>query len=309
MNIFKAAPVALTALALVACQTEAPADLSNDLPLEQAPPPGAGGLELAVTGALIPGNSITFRVTGAQPNEVIRLVYGSDSAPASFCPPPLNGLCLDVQGARLLPFTLTADASGRGQRTITVPNLPAGREAWFQAATPGATAATSNVIPKYNPFAVGDARRELGVIIAETATVVPGSTYDGTRSEIYFNTTNGLDACIVDIAGSSTSLGTLPPCANCDWAFNVSYTTGRDGSVSGSCVDILGFDPATAVTPFEIGWGYDEDYNVPGYGVYQTVMIYDTTAAAWTWGVAGAGIWDGVSELDWAILTGSYYTY
>lgn len=268
---------ALAVLALTACSTADEAAPGADLmATEAAPPPGAYGLTLAIDGIAQPGNSMTFRVTGAQANQRVFLARGTGNTVGALCPGVLNGLCVDLDRATLLT-TLTADGQGRAQFTVTVPALPEGLVAYFQAATGGATAATSNVVAKWNP-------KDTGAIMAldlyEEATVTPGVDYSGTRDEIYYSIFNGLDVCWIQSDVSGTGLGPLPACTGCDFAFALTYDNFRDASISGDCIDLLAFDPTT-IPPANQGWGYDSDYYFTGYGNYPVAMFFDTTNNAW----------------------------
>jgi hypothetical protein len=312
MSLFKNASALVAVLALVACETEQPANtLAADLGVDQAPPPGAGGLTLSIDGALIPGNTIVIRITGAQPNQNVYFARGTAYAAGSLCPGALNGLCIDMTGTTLMSTT-PADAQGRVQFSVTVPNLPDGRVVYFQAATGGATAATSNVIAKFNLLPAGNPNRTYGIIVVEDGTVVPGTSYDALRSEIYFSNALLLDTCIIDLPGTATGLGALPACASCAWAFDVRYPTGRDASESGDCIDIFGFDPAT-IAPFSIGRGYAPSYYIAGYGTYETVFAFDTTAASWEAYVFSAtpgSIFDpATGAFNWGVDFGEYIPY
>lgn len=307
----KTASAALAALALVACQVEEPATAPmSELALEQAPPPGAGGLTLSMDGALIPGNTVVIRISGAQPGQNVFFARGTAYAPGAVCPAPLNGLCMDMSGLTLMNSN-AADAQGRVQFSVTIPNLPDGRVVFFQAATPGATAATSNVVAKFNLLPAGNPNRTYGVIVVEEATVAANS-FNGLRSEIYFSNALGYDLCILDLSAASTGLGTLPSCAQCAWEFDVTFSSGRDASESGDCIDIFGFDPAT-VQPFNLGRGYASQYAIPNYGTFDTVFFFDTTAGAWAPYVftqtAGSLFDPATGEFGWGVDFGEYIPY
>jgi hypothetical protein len=318
MSLVKTMP-ALALLALVACATddvnEATA-LHN--PMAQTPPPGQYGIELDVDGALVPGSTLTFQVSGLAANERVFIVRGSGLNAGGFCPNPLNGLCLDVRGASV-QFSMVADASGLAQRSLTVPNLPAGQLVWWQAATPGATAATSLVVPKFNLAPASAAGRSYGLIISEDAQVTPGQSYSGLREEVLYSnpqsdpaTGNYLDICSLELSGAGSDLGAFSPCADCEWAFAVNYASGRDTSVAGDCVDTIGFDPST-IAPFDIGRGFSSAYYLSGYGDVTTVFGYDTTGAAWVPQVFSAqpgAIFDPTTGVfGWAVDFGGTYAY
>jgi len=299
----KTALIAVSTLAFVACDdaaTDATAP-STQLAVEQAAPPGAGGLDLTIDGVLQPGNQVTFFVQGAQPNETVFLARGVAESPGALCPNPLNGLCVDVQNPKLLT-TITSNAAGNAQFNLTVPNaVPEGAVAWFQAATGGATAATSNVVPKFNPRDTGAV---MAVDLLELATVVPGTSYDGQRNEIYYSVFNGLDVCW--LASPTTSTTPLTTCTGCDFAFDIGFGTFTDESVSGDCIDLLGLDPAT-INAGNQSWGYDSDYYFQGYGNYPAAMFYDTTTAAWE--PASVSVYYGGGDFQWLIEGSTYYVY
>jgi hypothetical protein len=300
MSFSKLAAVA--ALTLAACST---ADEANNtaapMATELAPPPGAGGLRLVVDGVLQPGNTVRFLVTGAQPGQNVFLARGTAELPGALCPPALSGLCVDLDRATLLT-TLTANGQGRAQFQATVPRLAEGLEVYFQAATGGATAATSNVVGKWNP-------KDTGAIMAldllEEAVVSPGS-YVGTRSEIYYSIINGLDVCWIEADTSGTGLGPLPACTGCDFAFALTLENFRDVSVSGDCIDLLAFDPST-IAPTQQGWGYDSDYYFAGYGNYPVAMFFDT--ATTTWNPASLYVSFTAGDFAWLIPQVNYFWY
>jgi hypothetical protein len=312
MNLIKSAPAILAVLALVGCQTEEPAtDYVNELAAEQVAPPGAGGLTLVIDGALIPGNALAITVAGAQPGERVFFARGSAEVPGSLCPAALNGLCVDIATPSVMSSDL-ADAQGVATFAVnSVPNIPDGFVAYFQAATGGATAATSQVVAKFNLLPVGNPNRTMGFILVEDATVT-ATSFDGVRSEINFSNALGLDLCILDISMTSAGLGTLPVCTDCDWAFDVEHTVARDGSVNGDCLDIFNFDPAT-IAPFNLGRGYAPTYYISGYGDYETVFTYDTTNTAWAayvFAPVGTGLYDAATgEFGWGVDFGDYTVY
>jgi hypothetical protein len=300
MSFSKLAAVA--ALSLAACSTaDEASNTAAPMATELAPPPGAGGLSLTVDGVLQPGNTVRFLVTGAQPNQNVFLARGSAEVAGALCPPALSGLCVDLDRAALLT-TITANGQGRAQFQVTVPSLPEGLVVYFQAATGGGTAATSNVVAKWNP-------KDTGAIMAldliEEATVSPGS-YAGTRGEIYYSIINGLDVCWIEADTTGTGLGPLPACPGCDFGFALTLDNFRDASISGDCIDLLAFDPTT-IAPTQQGWGYDSDYYFAGYGNYPAAMFYDTTGGAWV--PASLYVAFTAGDFAWLIPQVNYFWY
>jgi hypothetical protein len=258
------------------------------------------------------GNAMTFTVTGAQPGEDVFLLFGTDEQVGAVCPPPLNGLCIDLQNARILGIPqnpLTADAAGTATITLNAPGpgvLPDGFVAWFQAVTTGATAATSNTIGKFNPL---DDSGIMTIDIVEVADVVPGTSYDGNRFEIYYSAFNGLDLCVIEWEATSTGLGSLPPCAGCDFAFDVTYQNAIDSSSAGDCNYFFALDPTT-LPAFNDGYGYNPNYYIPGYGYYPVAMFYYDNgmgSAYWTWSTTGVDYTAG--EFVWLIDQIGFYYY
>lgn len=310
---FKTLATVVAALALGACNTsEEGVAPQADLAVEQAAPPGAGGLTLQIDGTAQPGTQLRFRISGAQARERVFLGRGTGDT-GNVCPAALGGLCLQINAPTLMT-TLTANAQGVATFTATVPaNVPEGYVAYFQAATGGGTAATSNIVPKFNPldgsYGADTGPGIMGLDLFEDAQAAPGS-YTGTRSEIYFTVTQpnvpGLDACIIDADTSGTGLGPLPPCAGCDFAFALTLDNFRDGSISGDCIDLLDFDPTTIAAQNQ-GWGYDADYYFAGYGNYPAAMFYDTTTGAWA--PVSLYVYFGAGNFQWLIQTGDYFWY
>jgi hypothetical protein len=321
----KTAFLALGTLALVACNTEEPVDSNAaDLATEQAPPPGAGGLTLDVAGVMENGNQMTFTVTGAQPGESVFLIWGRGPSPGALCPGPLGGLCLDVDRPNLLGIRqnpLTADAAGTATLTVNAPPasiLPNGFEAWFQAATTRqGTQATSNVIPKWNPADTG----LLSVDIYDFVDVVPGVSYTGVREEIYyaydgtiagFPTFDGWDPvaerdlCYIQADASGTGLGALPPCPSCQFAFEVTYSNFSDVSISGDCNYFFGLDPST-IPPATDAWGFQYQYNIPGYGYADVLMFYYATGGYWSW--ATNNVYYNGGQFAWGLVELGLYGY
>jgi hypothetical protein len=295
MNLFKLAPAALVALA--ACATDAQVDSVNDstesVATEAAPPPGAGGLTMTVDGILEPGTQVRWLIQGAAANAQIYLVRGTAESAGSFCPPVLGGLCVDVRNPQLLT-TLRADANGNAQFTANIPNLPDLTAVYFQAATGGAGAATSNVVGKWNPNP--DQSGEARLFLANLATVAPGN-YTGIQIEQYYSyAVQEMDVCtlVADVTG--TSVAPLAPCAGCDFAFNLTHDNYVDETISGDCLGLMGIDVAT-ITAWQSGNGYDANYIYNGAPI-NAMMIYDDTTGTW---VAGAYAQFTAPDFLWAV--------
>jgi hypothetical protein len=274
------------ALALAGCAVDT--DLSDApaaLPGEQAPPPGAGGLTLGADGILEPGTQIAFRVTGASPNATVYLVRGTGESVGALCPAVLSGLCVDVTSPRLLT-TVQANAQGVATFRATIPNLPDGTQAFIQAAEGGATAATSNVVARYNPASNAASPTGLGsatFTLLELAQVSQAAGYQGARIEQYDSTLySGVDACAIASDAVGTNLGAYPTCAGCTFAFSATLSNYQDGSRFGDCRRILGVD-VTTLQPFTYGIGYQPNYAIPGYGTYNVAMGYNPANQAWSW--------------------------
>lgn len=312
MNM-KTATIALATLALAACNEPAADNApENALAIEQAAPPGAGGLVLDIDGVMENGNPMTFTVTGAQPGENVFLILGFDDVPCALTPPPLGGLCIDVQGARLLGIPqnpLTADAAGTATITLNAPGqavIPDGFVAWFQAATVGATAATSNTVGKFNPL---DDSGVFTYDILDDVQVVPGTSYDGSRFEIYYSAFNGLDLCVIEYEATGvdwlTSTGG-PDCAGCDFSFDVTYDNAVDGSSAGDCDFMLGIDVST-IAAFNDGFGYNSNYYIANYGYYPVATFYYDVGGYWTW--LTTGVYYQAGAFAWLIDQVNFYYY
>jgi hypothetical protein len=103
-------------LPLLACVAEEePASLPEDA---VAPP-------ISLTfGPLVRGAQTTFGVLGANPGDNIFIVRSTAGPGSGPCPPPLQGLCVDVLSP-VVTLQLTANNAGNAQRTITLPaDLP-----------------------------------------------------------------------------------------------------------------------------------------------------------------------------------------
>jgi len=81
-------------------------------------------------GQLVPGDTTTFEVSGANPGDTITLLRGS---PGTSCPGVLDGLCIDVTGPSVM-LNMVADDFGVASASVALPlSLPLGIEATFQA--------------------------------------------------------------------------------------------------------------------------------------------------------------------------------
>jgi hypothetical protein len=271
----------------------------------QSPPPGAGGLTLQALGTLEAGSSLTLRVTGANPGATILLARSANQRPAASCPPPLGGLCLDLVSPVVLA-TLTADGLGRAQRTVTLPaTLPDGLVAWFQAAQPGASPATSAAIPRFNPrntaaFAV---RRDI-----QRATVVPGAAFTGTLETSWISIYDPtVDVCRISLRATGSTPTAPAPCFGCTFSFDVLHDLPTETSLAGDCDLLLGLDPAS-VPPFTDRIGLHEGYMFSGYGPYLAALAWNPASATWDPFAVGNDVaWDG-SQFSWR-LQGAYYAY
>lgn len=292
MNLFKLAPVAL--LTLGACDTAAPETTTDSsLAIEAAAPPGAGGLTLEIDGILEPGLPITFRVSGAAANASVYLVRGAAEQAGALCPAPLGGLCVDVTRAQIIT-TLRANGQGVATLTTNVPNLPDMTQVFFQAATGGAGAATSAVIPKWNP--VPDQQGEARLFLANLATVSPGN-YTGTQIEQYYsNAAPDMDVCTIVWDVTGTGVAPLAPCPSCDFVFNVTHANPTEATTSGDCLGLMDIDVPT-IAAYQGGRGYDQDYLYNGAPI-AAMVIYDTTTGAW---VAGANAQFNNPNFLWAV--------
>jgi hypothetical protein len=302
------------ALALTGCAVDADVDASTSDPAamatEQAPPPGAGGLTLEVDGILEPGTQVSFRVTGASANASVYLVRGAGEAVGAFCPAVLQGLCVDVTSPRLLA-TVQANAQGVATFRATIPNLPDGTQAFLQAAEGGAAAATSNVVPRYNPASTAAAPTGLGSVsftLLELAQVNPVIGYQGARLEQYNSTLyTDVDACSIASDAVGTNLGAYPPCAACTFAFAATVSNYTDASRFGDCQRILGVD-VTTLQPFTYAIGYQPNYTVPGYGPLNVAMGYDPARQAWSW-ISEARFSQANGQFIWGGQFPNTYTY
>jgi hypothetical protein len=245
-----------------------------DLEDRPLPPPGAGGLSLEIDGMMAPGETLAFRVGGAQPGQRIAIVWGDQPAP---CTSTFAGLCLDVDPARLLPGPPRfADGLGTARFALTVPQgLPDGRVLSFQAVAGGVgPAATSDVVTKFDPLDVGGT---MTLEIADVADVTPGVSYLGLRREIYTSVRTGLDLCILE--SDLTSTNASATCAGCTFAFFATQSGFRDASVSGDCEAFFGVSIASLASSSE-SIGFQAGY--PVYGAPVPVSMIHAYGS-WVW--------------------------
>jgi len=101
-----------------------------------------------VTTPIAPGETGGFRIVGGLPSTDVTIVRGAVGAQT--CPPPLNGACFDVGGAKLVGRAAT-DADGALLLEIAMPStIKVGKDLAFQALTmdAGGVAYVSNVVEK-----------------------------------------------------------------------------------------------------------------------------------------------------------------
>ena len=302
---------ALLALPLLAAcadavgTADAPAAWLDD----QAPPPGAQGLTLSVNGILQPGTTIAFTASGAAPNTPVVFVRGSAVQTGAACLPALSGLCLDVRQPQLLR-QVTANAAGVATFSVQVPNNPDDTTLAFQAAQTGASAATSNVVVRFNPRSdaltpTGNGSTELTRV--EQAVVTPGGGYQGVRTDAWSSATPGLDACVYTSPVTGTTRGSLPACAGCEFAFQVTNGPFVEVDSTGDCLRILGLDVPSFGT-LSTSIAYEATYNLPPYGVTRVALSYSTSAAAWQ--PVALAQWDAAtSTFSWEAPGVAPYSY
>lgn len=259
--------------------------------VDQAAPPGTYGITLSAEGAAIPGETITFEVSGAQRFETVYVALGFAERLRSLCPPVLNGGCIDLQSPQLLT-TLTTDASGIATFTVTVPGtVPPGGTAYFQALTP---LSTSNTVRRFNPQPRGSAQVEYGVFGQLSPSVGASRGYLGTRE---IGDPTGHERCaqgafIEDDPGSITS-----GCPGCDFVFGGDASPGDEFPDLGSaCADLAGVTDFSAWDfPIGLALAFDYDYGTLdlGYnfaGGTATTWLYtpipvtiDDAGRFWSW--------------------------
>lgn len=126
---------------------EGPLEIEAQTPAE----PGARRSTpvLTVEGTPYYGQSITLRVTGADPGETVYYAYSLAASGSPPCYAALGGLCLDINDPVSQITSLVADGTGSTAHVHTLPpSGPAGLNAWLQVAIPaGAASSKSNVVP------------------------------------------------------------------------------------------------------------------------------------------------------------------
>ncbi|MFM2160615.1 MAG: hypothetical protein RLZZ383_127 [Pseudomonadota bacterium] len=299
---------ALFVLPLVAGCAETP-DVATAWIDDQAPPPGAQGLTLSVNGILQPGTTISFSASGAAPNTPVVFVRGNAVQTGAACLPALGGLCLDVRQPQLLR-QVTANSAGVATFSVQVPANPDDTTLAFQAAQTGSGAATSNVVVRFNPRS--DALTPTGngsttLTRVEQAVVTPAGGYQGVRTDAWSAATPGLDACVYTSPVTGTTRGSLPACAGCEFAFQVTNGPFVEIPSTGDCLRILGLDvPSFGVLTTSIA--YEATYNLPPYGVTRVALSYSTSAAAWQ--PVALAQWDAAtSTFSWEAPGVAPYSY
>jgi hypothetical protein len=105
-----------------------------------------GGLVLSATDAAW-GTEVTYTVTGAEPGAPFRLLFSADGEGEGSCPPPLDGLCLDILEPTSTLGSGVADDLGTVEFVVPLPDLcAAGRVATLQAGTIRPGPALTNVV-------------------------------------------------------------------------------------------------------------------------------------------------------------------
>ena len=114
---------------LVGCATLDPEEEPRDLPLgweevdrgAQREGPDFAGLTFT-QGALVPGTSVPFTVTGAAPNDTIQFLFSTDGTGMGPCIAQLGGLCVDILAPLTLLGSAVADNVGTATLDVTIPN-------------------------------------------------------------------------------------------------------------------------------------------------------------------------------------------
>ncbi len=105
-----------------------------------APNPDPGMRRGAITltsDPIIPGDDVTYTVTGAGPGETIHIARSTVGLGAGPCFGTQDGLCLDILPPVDLQASMVADSFGTGTITQTIPErVPIGADVWFQAVVP-----------------------------------------------------------------------------------------------------------------------------------------------------------------------------
>ncbi len=281
----------------------APAD-ARPFPVEVAPPPGAGGLLLALLGVLEPGNTLRLSVEGAAPGASLLALRGEAWQLNAACPPSLGGLCVDLlQPQRIGRFT--ANANGYARATIQVPPNPDHTVVAFQVVSFGPGAATSNVIEKFNPLDVGGAA-EAQIQLQGSITASGGVGFQDT---VFYSPQLVRDTCVIrDRFVTAPLPPTIPPCPGCDFAFTYVFQPPEDASVSGSCRQIHGFQIRqidALNTRYE---AFDADYFPPGAAGPRPVALQFEPAAGQWLPASNLATWNG-SRLLWTTQLPGTYAY
>jgi hypothetical protein len=148
----------------------------------------AQNLDIAVD-YVVPGETTTLTVNGANPGESVRFVRSFQGVGAGPCPAVLGGLCLDLRGTTLMGAS-TANGEGQASFQLSVPaSAPLGNAVSFQAAIARGPGGANSV----KTDVVADE-------VAESFTFT--ATVDGDASEYppesWFQTTGGSWAVVYD---------------------------------------------------------------------------------------------------------------
>lgn len=234
-----------------------------------------GGLALSIEGAALPGETLDVRVSGALPFDTVWLGRGTGRQTGAVCPPVLGGGCLDV-AQPVVQGTVTADGSGNATVQVQVPtNIPPGAEGWFQAVT---STASSNVVPKFNPFERGQVFAELFI----EGVYRPGGGSEGAYGLELFGGRTGLDWCRWGIAFVEDPGAPHTPasCPRCDFLFGTGTPDIQetDLTLAGDCSLLIGA-PAPVGTNGNLSIGWKGNSGL----VFNTRYPGDTSAyfAAW----------------------------
>jgi hypothetical protein len=144
----------LPLLLLVGCVAEE-SELAA-LPIDQAGP--VGTLTLRVT-PLVPGQPVTFTVTGADANQAVGIYRSSNVAPGGACIAALSPNCLDLRNPAVRQFNPVANGAGVASISVTLPNpLPLTSVAWQAAYRNGGgyDASTSALYTVHQPTSDND---------------------------------------------------------------------------------------------------------------------------------------------------------
>jgi len=125
-------------LGCTAIQDEPAADALPEIQFDEvnSPLPAPGDAALSVT-SIIPGDDVTFTVTGLNADELVYIARTSNGLGSGPCFGSADGLCLDVLGPIGLQASAYADGFGTAMVTQTIPStVPIGADLWFQAVVP-----------------------------------------------------------------------------------------------------------------------------------------------------------------------------